>query len=256
MPLGLLPQMEYEESETSLETGDSVLFYSDGLVEAHSPQREMFSFDRLGDLMQIQLGEEQLVEYLLVELTNFAGDDWEQEDDGTFVTLERMEMKPGDSLSSAHKSSSAGETMQKTLLEIQLPSEPGRERQAMDEVSQAVANLGLSKARLDRLKTAVAEATMNAMEHGNHYRSEIPTSIRVQTSADTLVVQITDRGGDKIIPEIEAPDLEAKLTGLQSPRGWGLFLIKNMADDMRLSSDQTHHTIELIFYLKGDQDSR
>jgi len=55
------------------------------------------------------------------------------------------------------------------------------------------------------------------------------------------------------IPEPETPDLEAKLAGLQSPRGWGLFLIKNMVDDMNIEADEVHHTIELIFNLEGNQ---
>src|SRR5918998_1988063 len=47
MPLGLMPEMSYEEKEASLKEGESVLFYSDGLVEAHDPKREMFGFPRL-----------------------------------------------------------------------------------------------------------------------------------------------------------------------------------------------------------------
>jgi anti-sigma regulatory factor (Ser/Thr protein kinase) len=66
-------------------------------------------------------------------------------------------------------------------------------------------------------------------------------------------VRIRDHGGGKPIPEPETPDLEAKLAGLQSPRGWGLFLIKNMVDDMNIEADEVHHTIELIFNLEGNQ---
>ena len=51
------------------------------------------------------------------------------------------------------------------------------------------------------------------------------------------------------------PDLEAKLEGLQSPRGWGLFLIKNMVDEMHITSDVVHHTIELVMHLEGDDDA-
>jgi serine phosphatase RsbU (regulator of sigma subunit) len=51
MPLGLMPGMDYEEKEITLERGESVLFYSDGLVEAHDPHREMFGFPRLRDLV-------------------------------------------------------------------------------------------------------------------------------------------------------------------------------------------------------------
>src|ERR671921_337551 len=92
MPLGLLPGMEYEEKEIVLESGDSVLFYSDGLVEAHDPQREMFGFPRLQGLVAgHRTGGEAMVNFLLSELARFTGEGWEQEDDITLVTLERSE---------------------------------------------------------------------------------------------------------------------------------------------------------------------
>ncbi len=90
MPLGLMPGMSYEEQEITLEAGDSVLFYSDGLVEAHDPQRhEMFSFPRLRALVAEHGEEGALVEILLEELHSFTGDGWEQEDDITLLTLRR-----------------------------------------------------------------------------------------------------------------------------------------------------------------------
>ncbi len=92
MPLGLLPGMSYEEKEIVLERGDSVLFYSDGLVEAHDPQRDMFGFPRLQGLVGAhRLDGPAMVNFLLSELSRFTGDEWEQEDDITLVTLDRSE---------------------------------------------------------------------------------------------------------------------------------------------------------------------
>jgi serine phosphatase RsbU (regulator of sigma subunit) len=92
MPLGLMPGMGYEEKEIVLEKGESVLFYSDGLVEAHDPQREMFGFPRLQGMVGTHSGGgSSLIGFLLSELTRFVGEDWEQEDDITLVTLERSE---------------------------------------------------------------------------------------------------------------------------------------------------------------------
>jgi serine phosphatase RsbU (regulator of sigma subunit) len=89
MPLGLMPGMEYEEKETVLEPRDSVLFYSDGLIEAHDPKGEMFGTLRLQELVG-SLADSSLVERLLKELSGFVGDGWEQEDDITLVTLLRF----------------------------------------------------------------------------------------------------------------------------------------------------------------------
>ena len=89
MPLGLMPGMGYEEKETLLEAGESALFYSDGLVEAHDPKGEMFGFPRLRALVA-QHGEERTLGNLLLEdLYSFVGDGWEQEDDITLLTLRR-----------------------------------------------------------------------------------------------------------------------------------------------------------------------
>jgi predicted ester cyclase len=90
MPLGLMPGMRYEEKETILASGDSTLFYSDGLVEAHDPQGEMFGFPRLRELVAGHGEERSLGDFLLKQLYSFVGEDWEQEDDITLVTLRRV----------------------------------------------------------------------------------------------------------------------------------------------------------------------
>jgi serine phosphatase RsbU (regulator of sigma subunit)/ketosteroid isomerase-like protein len=89
MPLGLMPGRGYEEKKTILEAGESALFYSDGLVEAHDPRGEMFGFPRLRALIAEHAEERSLGNLLLEELYSFVGEGWEQEDDITLLTLER-----------------------------------------------------------------------------------------------------------------------------------------------------------------------
>jgi serine phosphatase RsbU (regulator of sigma subunit) len=90
MPLGLMPGMIYEEKEIMLGAGDRALFYSDGLVEAHNPEGEMFGFPRLQALVAEHAQGEPLVDFLMEELYSFTGEWWEQEDDITLVTLHRV----------------------------------------------------------------------------------------------------------------------------------------------------------------------
>ena len=90
MPLGAMPGMSYEEGEVHLAPGESVLLHSDGLVEAHNQSGEMFGFPRLRRVVENNTGGEHLIEECLTELREFAGHDWEQEDDITLVALERM----------------------------------------------------------------------------------------------------------------------------------------------------------------------
>ena len=139
------------------------------------------------------------------------------------------------------------------LAEFSVPSEPGNERMAMARVAEAIGELEVRGENLERLKTAVAEATMNAMEHGNKYRAEVPVEVMVLVEDQDLMVRITDRGsGPPPSKGGDAPDLEAKLEGMQTPRGWGLFLIKSMVDEMSITGDDGHHTIELVVHLGAE----
>jgi serine phosphatase RsbU (regulator of sigma subunit)/CHASE1-domain containing sensor protein/anti-sigma regulatory factor (Ser/Thr protein kinase) len=260
MPLGLMPGMLYEGEEAVLAAGDDILFYSDGLVEAHDPKGEMFGMSRLQGLIKAhRSGGSSLMSFLLSELTRFTGEDSDQEDDITLVTLERSKVSTSDT--SDHepplRAGAAGNNRNRRILaDFALASEPGNERRAMEEVAEAVSGLGLPERTLDRLKTAVAEATMNAMEHGNRYDPEVPVEIRLLSSDTELFVRITDQGGSPASnPDKEVPDIEAKLMGTQTPRGWGLFLIQNMVDEVRVSGNLNHHIIELVVRLERGEDA-
>ena len=90
MPLGLMSKMSYEEKETTLHVGEAALLYSDGRVEAHDSEGDMFGFPRLRALVAEQGEEGSLEETLLEELYSFVGESWEQEDDITLLTLRRF----------------------------------------------------------------------------------------------------------------------------------------------------------------------
>ncbi len=245
MPLGLMPGMAYDEKETTLAPGDYVLLYSDGLVEAHNPARGMFGFPRLQSLLSTHADGATLHHFLLAELAAFTGPAWEQEDDVTLVTMQREGAVNSEQL-----------TVNSHPVEFEIPSAPGNERLAMARVAEVVGDL-LPASRLEKLKTAVAEATMNAMEHGNLYDPDKPARLKVfveeaPTSTGSVRVTITDQGGGKPLQPAATPDLEAKLAGEQSPRGWGLFLIQAMVDEMHVHQDDQHHTIELVMHLADD----
>ncbi len=153
----------------------------------------------------------------------------------------------------AARTHSEEEMGRRTLAEFRVPSEPGNERMAMQKVAEAIGELKICGEDLERLKTAVAEATMNAMEHGNNYRAEVPVKIQVLVVDQDLMVRITDSGSGPPPAQAGAvPDLEAKLEGMQTPRGWGLFLIKRMVDDMSITGDDGHHTVELVVHLEAE----
>lgn len=247
MPLGLMPGMDYEETETTLLPGQSLLLSSDGLVEAHNQEREMFGFPRLKQIMTEDQNGKELIGMLLNSLAEFTGDEYEQEDDITLLTIERL--IPSSGIHSESQTTMKEGMSERSLAHFSLPSQPGGERQAAAKVLESIETLNLSETRRKRLETAVAEATLNAMEHGNQYQADIPVDINVYTDDRKLYIRITDQGMGTSIPESTHPDLDAKLAGEQSPRGWGLYLIKNMVDEMHTSQDEKHHTIELAIYL-------
>ena len=166
-----MPGMRYEETEGVIAPGSNVLLYSDGLIEAHDPAREMFGFPRLREAMPIDDAGSELLDRLLETLQRFTGADWEQEDDITLVTLRRSagvaddgHAAVGGPTASSPRSASRATT--------------GNEREAMDRVAAAVADLGLPADRLERLKTAVSEAAMNAIEYGSQGQRRRPVRRR------------------------------------------------------------------------------
>jgi serine phosphatase RsbU (regulator of sigma subunit) len=89
MPLGIVAGMRYEEKATTLEPKETLLFYSDGLVEAHNARRQMFSFPRLESLIAHHPGGPAIIDFFLSELAVFTGSGWEQEDDVTLMAVQR-----------------------------------------------------------------------------------------------------------------------------------------------------------------------
>jgi len=260
MPLGLMTGMRYDERETTLLPGDSLLFYSDGLVEAHDPEREMFGFPRLMTLLGAHADGTPPIMFLLRKLADFTGAGWEQEDDITLVTLQRLQPDEGEGTpihgnfpappAGALSGDAADDKAEwRSLDQWTMPSEPGNERRAIQRLAEAVRGLNLSTQRLERLQTALGEATLNAMEHGNQQRPELPVSILVLASPSAVAVRITDQGGYIPLPSAPTPDLDAKVAGDESPRGWGLFLMENLVDEVHVMGDESHRTVELIVVL-------
>jgi serine phosphatase RsbU (regulator of sigma subunit)/anti-sigma regulatory factor (Ser/Thr protein kinase) len=255
MPLGLLPGMTYDEKEGVIDSRDSVVLYSDGLIEAHGPAGDMFGFPRLRELMAHERPGTELLNHLLEQLHEFVGRGWEQEDDITLVALQRTGGGEHVLLATDDETPSSEAGARRALLTLSLPGESGNERIAMTRVGEAVASLDLPAARLERLKTAVSEATMNAIEYGSQNDPTIPVQIEVWVTDDDLFVSIADRGLSGPIPDAEEPDLEAKLAGDQKPRGWGLFLIKHMVDAMEIVTEGATQTVILTLHLGGVEDA-
>jgi len=239
MPLGLMPGLAYDESTAVIAPGEQVLLYSDGLTEQHDASGEMFGFGRTADVVAKATSADELADLCVSELARFTGPDVEQEDDITMVALER-----------ASGAGYAADAADRELARFSLRSETGNERDALRQVEDATAHLDLSGDQRSRLGTAVAETTMNAIEHGNKLDADKPVDVVVIEHPTTIEVLVTDQGGTR--PDIDPvePDLELKLAGLQTPRGWGLFLVENMVDSVAHEVDGSRHTVRLTLNLE------
>jgi serine phosphatase RsbU (regulator of sigma subunit)/anti-sigma regulatory factor (Ser/Thr protein kinase) len=244
MPLGLMPGMDYEQHQATIKPGETLMLSSDGLVEAHNPDYDMFGFPRVQELVRNYSGGEGLIAHLMQNLQAFVGDAYEQEDDITILTIERLEIfEPAVKANYVKIKNSEGAQV---LGEFAIASEPGSERRVAEKVLEVIAPLTLPEERCERLETAVAEAVMNAMEHGNSFDPEKNVEVNVIADEHQVTISITDHGGSSSIPKTTQPDLEAKLDGDQPTRGWGMFLIKNMVDEMNIIQTEDKHTIELL----------
>ena len=92
---------------------------------------------------------------------------------------------------------------------------------------------------------------MNAIEHGNHCRAELPVQVQVDVDGQEISIAVTDLGGSEQRGDRTEPDLGLKLAGEQSPRGWGLFLIRHMVDAMDETTQGQRHTIRLVIRAEG-----
>ena len=119
-------------------------------------------------------------------------------------------------------------------LELHIPNAFGYEKVAMNFAATAAKDMGLSNARIEDLKTAVSEACLNAIEHGNKMDARMKVGIVLNVEELNLQVTVQDEG-DEIGP-VETPKIEDKIEGKDKPRGWGIFLIKNLVDEVEFES--------------------
>lgn len=244
MPLGLMPGMTYDETTYRIADGELMVLTSDGITEAHNAEGEMYGFGRLMGRVAGKPKDDDMVNALVGDLEKWTGPGAEQEDDITLVVVRRTSSAEG---SAAVFHPDEG----RVLAEFTVASVEGNERLAIDKVSAAISSLGLDSTRLERLKTAVGETVMNAIEHGNENRAELQVGVQVVVSSNRLVVRVTDHGGGEEIPDAATPDIEAKLAGEQTARGWGLFLIGQMVDEVKRSRENGSHVVELVMNREG-----
>jgi len=119
-------------------------------------------------------------------------------------------------------------------LEIDLPNQFGYEQVAMECAASFAKLVGFVRERIDDLRTAVAEACLNAMEHGNKWRTDARVIVTMNFENGTFSVSVKDEGPG-VVDLPEDPDIQKKLEQLEPARGLGIFLIRHLVDDVEFN---------------------
>lgn len=141
-----------------------------------------------------------------------------------------------------------------TKTELQIPSRFGCEKIAMDFVASVAKRTGFDHAQIEDLKTAVSEACLNAMEHGNEMDTSKAVGITLTVEDSGIQVEIHDEGQG--IGQVHPPRIEEQIEGKHKPRGWGIFLIRNLMNKVEFETrPEGGNVVRMILYLQKKEDA-
>ncbi len=135
-------------------------------------------------------------------------------------------------------------------IELRLPSRLGYEKVAMNTAASVARLMGFADERVEDLKTAVAEACINAMEHGNKLDDSLTVGVILSMDEDSLEVKVTDTG-DGPKGTALTPDIDKKMHGEEDARGMGMFLIQALVDEAEwVSSPPAGSYARMVIHLR------
>ncbi len=146
------------------------------------------------------------------------------------------------------------ELSEQTCVEVKLPSRMGYEKVAMSTAASVAKLMGFTEDRVEDLKTAIAEACINAIEHGNHLDDQLSVGVFLSVDDERLEVRVVDEGsGMDHRPAL--PDIDRKMLGDEDPRGMGMFLIQALVDEAEWvpGSDTGKSYARLMIRLKKER---
>lgn len=125
--------------------------------------------------------------------------------------------------------------MYEDIYELHIPNEFGAEKAVMEQVATLAKKIGFTDNRIEDLKTAVSEACLNAIEHGNELNETTKVGISLSVNGTKMKVSVEDMGNG-IRGKLDEPNIDNKINGTETTRGWGVFLIKRLVDDTKFES--------------------
>lgn len=139
-------------------------------------------------------------------------------------------------------------------IELCLPSKLGYEKVAMQTAASVARMMGFSDDRIEDLKTAVAEACINSIEHGNRLDESLKVGVILSMTGDALEVKVRDQGPGPNT-DVPSPDIHSKMQGDETPRGMGMFLIQALVDEVEwTSSENDGSCARLVIHLNKPKE--
>lgn len=142
------------------------------------------------------------------------------------------------------------------VIELKLPSELGYEKIAIASASSVAKKMGFSEDRIEDLKTAVGEACINAIEHGNRGQKEARVIVIFREEPEQLEVSVKDQGKGINPLTVRQPSLEKKMGSEGDRRGWGVFLIKSLTDEVEFNSSSSGGEVRMIIRMGKSGNDR
>lgn len=140
-------------------------------------------------------------------------------------------------------------------VEVRVPSQLGFEKVAMNTAASMAELMGFSKERIEDLKTAVAEACINAMEHGNQFKDSVQVGVVLSITDGELEVKVIDDGAG-VASKPASPDIDRKLAGEETTRGMGMFLIESLVDQAEWHNGPAGNSfVRLVIRLDKDGET-
>ena len=142
-------------------------------------------------------------------------------------------------------------------IELFIPSELGWERTAMEAAASVAKLMGFPIERIEDIKTAVSEATINAIEHGNSLDAAQKVMIILVPEGETLEINVHDHSSSPFEAASDSatvPDIEDKLAGFSKTRGWGTFLIKSLVDEVEFTSGSDGNRVRMVIHLERQDE--
>ncbi|PJF44347.1 MAG: hypothetical protein CUN55_04495 [Phototrophicales bacterium] len=283
-PLGASQRTNYSQRVVKLPPGSMMVLFSDGIIEAQDPRGDFFGFERLEALLETfppdidAYGARDRI--LNAVNRHLAGQD--AQDDLTIMVIQTSEVTVGavsttngatpttaiedstnlvlenktnvitvltQQLSASEPLIDEEYVMPRENVEIFIPSILGFEKVARSAAEALAKQMGFPDEKVEDVKTAVAEAVMNAIEHGNLEDKATSVTVMMSASDEHLEIRVQDRGRQIIPNPLPAPGRE------DSTRGWGLFFMQNLMDEFEVSRSPEGNEIRMTIFLNGANSS-